>query len=62
LSVKPMHGCLHCNQGVLRYIGLHRTYPDVEEYVCERCKRHHYLNKITGHVSMKLETLMEKKS
>jgi hypothetical protein len=57
-----MHGCLHCNQGILRYIGLHRTYPDVEEYVCERCKRYHYLNKITGHVSMKLETLMEKKS
>lgn len=60
MSVKPMHGCLHCNQGVLKYIGLHKTYQDVEEYVCERCKRYHYLNRITGQVSMRLETLMEK--
>lgn len=60
LSVKPMHGCLHCGQGVLKYIAPHKTYEDVEEYVCQRCKRYHYLNKLTGQVSMRLETLMEK--
>lgn len=57
LSVKPMHGCLHCGQGILEYRGLHKTYEDVEEYICQRC---HYLNKLTGQVSMRLETLMEK--
>jgi hypothetical protein len=41
-------------------MGLHKTYPDVEEYVCERCKRYHYLNRLTGHVSMRLEALTEK--
>jgi hypothetical protein len=60
LSVKPMHGCLHCGQGILKYIGSHKDYEDVEEYVCQRCKRDHYLNKVTGQVSMRLETLMEK--
>jgi hypothetical protein len=34
----------------------------VEEYVCERCKRYHYLNRLTGQVSMRLETLMERYS
>jgi hypothetical protein len=60
LSVKPMHGCLHCGQGILEYRGPHKTYEDVEEYICQRCKRYHYLNKLTGQVSMRLETLMEK--
>jgi hypothetical protein len=31
-----------------------------EEYVCERCKRYHYLNRLAGHVSMRVETLTEK--
>jgi hypothetical protein len=60
LSVKPMHGCLHCGQGILEYRGPHKTYEDVEEYTCQRCKRDHYLNKVTGQVSMRLETLMER--
>ncbi len=59
LSVKPMHGCLHCSQGILKYLGPHKEYEDVEDYVCQRCKRNHYLNRITGQVSMRLETLME---